>query len=157
MMALPIRIFRTAISGLALFAAVTASYAQEKTEITITRQPGIVYFPSHVMEKQHLIEKLLFVGAVGLPPRGRHRFLVPGRDDSFDLPVARQPLNLVVFWGIERVEALQDVGSLPDHQPQVGPVDGNVLEHVLRDDLHLVRDVVERLRTVRVEPDDRGE
>jgi len=57
MTASPINIFRTAISGLIFFAAATALHAQEKTEITITRQPGIVYFPSHVMEKQRLIEK----------------------------------------------------------------------------------------------------
>lgn len=31
--------------------------AQQKSEISITRQPGILYLPSHVMEKQHLIEK----------------------------------------------------------------------------------------------------
>ena len=31
--------------------------AQQKTEISITRQPGILYMPSHVMEKQKLIEK----------------------------------------------------------------------------------------------------
>jgi NitT/TauT family transport system substrate-binding protein len=31
--------------------------AQQKSEISITRQPGIIYLPSHVMEKQHLIEK----------------------------------------------------------------------------------------------------
>jgi NitT/TauT family transport system substrate-binding protein len=31
--------------------------AQQKTEITITRQPGILYLPSHVMEKQKLIER----------------------------------------------------------------------------------------------------
>ncbi len=30
--------------------------AQQKSEISITRQPGILYLPSHVMEKQHLIE-----------------------------------------------------------------------------------------------------
>src|SRR5438067_7534260 len=45
-----------------LFAAsslLTASpaCAQQKSEISITRQPGILYLPSHVMEKQHLIEK----------------------------------------------------------------------------------------------------
>lgn len=39
-----------------LFAAPLAM-AQQKTEITITRQPGILYMPSHVMEKQHLIEQ----------------------------------------------------------------------------------------------------
>ena len=31
--------------------------AQQKSEVSITRQPGILYLPSHVMEKQHLIEK----------------------------------------------------------------------------------------------------
>jgi len=50
------KIYRTAILGLALLGAGPA-LAQEKTEITITRQPGIVYFPSHVMEKMNLIEK----------------------------------------------------------------------------------------------------
>ena len=30
---------------------------QEKSEINITRQPGIIYLPSHIMEKQKLIEK----------------------------------------------------------------------------------------------------
>ena len=34
-----------------------AASAQQKTDISITRQPGILYLPSHVMEKQHLIEK----------------------------------------------------------------------------------------------------
>ncbi|MBA8878963.1 ABC transporter substrate-binding protein [Phyllobacterium myrsinacearum] len=35
----------------------SAGYAQEKTEISITRQPGILYLASHVMETQKLIEK----------------------------------------------------------------------------------------------------
>lgn len=37
--------------------SVAAVHAQQKSEISITRQPGILYLPSHVMEKQHLIEK----------------------------------------------------------------------------------------------------
>lgn len=56
MRALPSKIYRTAILGLALLGAGPV-FAQEKTEITITRQPGIVYLPSHVMEKMNLIEK----------------------------------------------------------------------------------------------------
>ncbi len=58
MRALPSKIYRTAtaILGLALLGAGPA-LAQERTEITITRQPGIVYLPSHVMEKMNLIEK----------------------------------------------------------------------------------------------------
>lgn len=56
MKTLPSKIYRTAIVGLALLGAGPA-FAQQKTEITITRQPGIVYLPSHVMEKMNLIEK----------------------------------------------------------------------------------------------------
>lgn len=56
MRALPSKIYRTAIVGLALL-GVNPALAQEKSEITITRQPGIVYLPSHVMEKMQLIEK----------------------------------------------------------------------------------------------------
>jgi NitT/TauT family transport system substrate-binding protein len=41
-----------AVMGIALPAA-----AQEKTSISITRQPGILYLASHVMETQKLIEK----------------------------------------------------------------------------------------------------
>ncbi|TGD97405.1 ABC transporter substrate-binding protein [Methylobacterium nonmethylotrophicum] len=33
------------------------SLAQQKSEIAITRQPGIIYLPTHVIEKQGLIEK----------------------------------------------------------------------------------------------------
>ena len=31
--------------------------AQQKSEIALSRQPGIFYMPSHIMEKQKLIEK----------------------------------------------------------------------------------------------------
>ena len=44
------------VSAGALILSFAAS-AQQKTDISITRQPGILYLPSHVMEKQHLIEK----------------------------------------------------------------------------------------------------
>ena len=47
-----------ALAAFAVAALVTGSaHAQEKGEISITRQPGILYMPSHVMEKQHLIEQ----------------------------------------------------------------------------------------------------
>lgn len=42
--------------GLALLAPSLAT-AQQKSEISISRQPGILYFPTHVIEKQQLIEK----------------------------------------------------------------------------------------------------
>src|SRR6478752_8198255 len=47
--------FGIALAG-TLVAAAPAG-AQQKSEISITRQPGILYLPSHVMEKQQLIEK----------------------------------------------------------------------------------------------------
>src|SRR3954447_23680619 len=34
-----------------------ATAQQQKSHIVITRQPGILYLPSHVMEKQEMIEK----------------------------------------------------------------------------------------------------
>src|SRR5262249_1472599 len=46
-----------ALAALAAACLSTAAYGQQKSEINITRQPGILYLPSHVMEKQKLIEK----------------------------------------------------------------------------------------------------
>ncbi len=51
---------RRIIATLALAActlAAPAAFAQQKTDISITRQPGIIYLPSLIMEKQQLIEK----------------------------------------------------------------------------------------------------
>ncbi|MGH7002802.1 MAG: ABC transporter substrate-binding protein [Alphaproteobacteria bacterium] len=52
---------RSLIRGITAFgmmiAASSGSLAQEKTDISITRQPGILYLASHVMETQKLIEK----------------------------------------------------------------------------------------------------
>lgn len=47
----------SAILMAALTTAGGAAYAQQAHEITITRQPGILYLPALVMEKQGLIEK----------------------------------------------------------------------------------------------------
>jgi len=44
--------------AIAMTACLTApALGQEKSEINITRQPGIIYLPSHIMEKQRLIER----------------------------------------------------------------------------------------------------
>src|SRR4051812_40428956 len=50
---------RTFLGALAAACALMCTHAgaQQKSEISITRQPGILYLPSHVMEKQRLIEK----------------------------------------------------------------------------------------------------
>ncbi|WP_342363661.1 ABC transporter substrate-binding protein [Terrarubrum flagellatum] len=49
---------RQAIGGAAAMAMIpTGSHAQQKSEITISRQPGILYMPLHVIEKYKLIEK----------------------------------------------------------------------------------------------------
>ena len=39
--------------------------AQQKSEVTLSRQPGIFYMPSHIMEKNKLIEK--HAAALGVP------------------------------------------------------------------------------------------
>jgi NitT/TauT family transport system substrate-binding protein len=45
----------TAMLGVVLSGS--PSLAQQKSEISLSRQPGIFYMPSHIMEKQKLIEK----------------------------------------------------------------------------------------------------
>lgn len=44
-------------AGAVIVAGSSKSYAQQKTEIAISRQPGILYLPTHVIEKQKLLEK----------------------------------------------------------------------------------------------------
>ena len=46
-----------AVAFVAALVVAVPALAQQKSEISITRQPGILYLPSHVMEKQQLIEK----------------------------------------------------------------------------------------------------
>ena len=46
-----------AVGFVATLGVAIPALAQQKSEISITRQPGILYLPSHVMEKQQLIEK----------------------------------------------------------------------------------------------------
>ena len=53
---------------------------------------------------------------------------IPVRDHGFDLAVAGQPLDSVVIRQFERFETAEDVGRLPNHQPEVTPVDGDILE-----------------------------
>src|SRR5664279_6468948 len=52
-----------AVLGVALSGA--PALAQQKTEISLSRQPGIFYMPTHIIEKQKLIEK--HAAALGLP------------------------------------------------------------------------------------------
>src|SRR3954468_22119449 len=42
-----------------------AAQAQQKSEIAVSRQPGILYMPTHIIEKQKLIEK--HAARLGLP------------------------------------------------------------------------------------------
>lgn len=53
-----------AMLGATMFSG-TAAQAQQKTEISLSRQPGIFYMPTHIIEKQKLIEK--HAAALGLP------------------------------------------------------------------------------------------
>jgi NitT/TauT family transport system substrate-binding protein len=50
---------------LGIIASAPQALAQQKTEISLSRQPGIFYMPSHIIEKQKLIEK--YAAALGLP------------------------------------------------------------------------------------------
>jgi NitT/TauT family transport system substrate-binding protein len=52
-----------AVVGIALSGSL--ALAQQKSEIALSRQPGIFYMPSHIMEKQKLIEK--HAAALGVP------------------------------------------------------------------------------------------
>ena len=58
---------RHALAGAMLLAAAWSapSFAQAAQEITLSRQPGILYMPIHVIEKQKLIEK--HAEKLGLP------------------------------------------------------------------------------------------
>src|SRR3954465_7027757 len=57
------RIHVAAIVGLLLSGL--APEARQKTEIAVSRQPGILYMPTHIIEKQKLIEK--HAARLGLP------------------------------------------------------------------------------------------
>ena len=64
-----IKHLRSKLAAAALLAATVlaapAAHAQQKSEIALSRQPGIFYMPSHIMEKQRLIEK--HAAALGVP------------------------------------------------------------------------------------------
>jgi NitT/TauT family transport system substrate-binding protein len=62
------RIWRAGAFAIAAFAMVvpgSPALAQAKSEISLSRQPGIFYMPSHIMEKNRLIEK--HAAALGVP------------------------------------------------------------------------------------------
>src|SRR5258705_1970928 len=54
-----------AIAALAMMVPGSPALAQAKSEISLSRQPGIFYMPSDIMEKNRLIEK--HAGALGVP------------------------------------------------------------------------------------------
>ena len=64
-----IKHLRSTLAVAAVIAAaaftLSAAHAQQKSEISLSRQPGIFYMPSHIMEKQKLIEK--HAAALGVP------------------------------------------------------------------------------------------
>ena len=53
------------VAALGLMLPGSPALAQAKSEISLSRQPGIFYMPSHIMEKNRLIEK--HAAALGLP------------------------------------------------------------------------------------------
>jgi NitT/TauT family transport system substrate-binding protein len=59
------RISAGLIAGFAAWMPPMPATAEQKTEISLSRQPGIFYMPSHIMEKLKLIEK--HAAGLGLP------------------------------------------------------------------------------------------
>src|SRR5882724_5565074 len=59
------RIWAACAAALAVLLPATPACAQQKAEISLSRQPGIFYMPSHIMEKQKLIEK--HAASLGVP------------------------------------------------------------------------------------------
>ena len=54
-----------AIAAIAMVLPGSQAAAQQKAEISLSRQPGIFYMPSHIMEKHKLIEK--HAASLGVP------------------------------------------------------------------------------------------
>src|ERR1700704_838631 len=54
-----------AMAVMGVLASGVPAQAQQKSEIAVSRQPGILYMPTHIIEKQKLIEK--HAARLGLP------------------------------------------------------------------------------------------
>src|SRR3954449_13459062 len=50
------RVYAGVAAVVVLLASGSAALAQQKSEIAVSRQPGILYMPTHIIEKQKLIE-----------------------------------------------------------------------------------------------------
>jgi NitT/TauT family transport system substrate-binding protein len=59
------RSWAAAVAALGVVLSGASAQAQQKTEISLSRQPGIFYMPTHIIEKQKLIEK--HAAALGVP------------------------------------------------------------------------------------------
>jgi NitT/TauT family transport system substrate-binding protein len=59
------RVYAGALALFGLLASSPMAQAQQKNEIAVSRQPGILYMPTHIIEKQKLIEK--HAARLGLP------------------------------------------------------------------------------------------
>src|SRR3954465_1957897 len=59
------RVYAGVLAVFGLLASSPAAQAQQKNEIAVSRQPGILYLPTHIIEKQKLIEK--HAAELGLP------------------------------------------------------------------------------------------
>jgi NitT/TauT family transport system substrate-binding protein len=59
------RVVAAAVAVAGLVASGPMVQAQQKSEVAVSRQPGILYMPTHIIEKQKLIEK--HAARLGLP------------------------------------------------------------------------------------------
>ena len=110
------------LTAIALIAAtaltVSPANAQQKSEISLSRQPGIFYMPSHIIEKQKLIEK--HAAALGVPgvttkwltfSSGGALYAV---NSNMGAPAKTRLIRINADTG-----AVTDVGALPAHQRRV--------------------------------------
>src|SRR6266852_777370 len=98
--------FAGAVALLGLMASAPQALAQAKTEISLSRQPGIYYMPTHIIEKQKLIEK--HAGLLGLPNITTKWITFSGGGVKGIVACSAQPMALISRDA--NIKSLRDIG-----------------------------------------------
>ena len=97
-----------------------AAQAQQTREIKVTRQPSIIYMPTYVMERQHLVEKR--AAALGAPDLKIEWLVFSGGGNATDALLSGNidvihtgPTNLLLLWDRTRggVKGIVASSALP--------------------------------------------